>query len=112
MTTPALDPEMLLAAAEAACRAGLRAGLAELDARDLAQEAMMRALTTARPPPDVALAAWVYGIARNLGRDHRKAAQRRELLVRHPSAPPMTISRPCSRSGARSTSSRRRCARS
>jgi RNA polymerase sigma factor (sigma-70 family) len=79
-----LDAATLTDAAEAACRAGLRAGLAELDARDLAQEALVRALTSSRPPAGVSLAAWVYGIARNLGRDHWKSAQRRELLVDAP----------------------------
>lgn len=79
-----LDAATLTDAAEAACRAGLRAGLAELDARDLAQEALVRALTSSRPPDGVPLAAWVYGIAKNLGRDHWKSAQRRELLVEPP----------------------------
>ncbi len=66
----------LQAAAEAACRAALRAGLGDADARDLAQEALVRALTTAQAPAGVPLTAWVYGIARNLGRDHHKAARR------------------------------------
>jgi RNA polymerase sigma-70 factor (ECF subfamily) len=74
--TPALED-----AAEAACRAALRAGLRDADARDLAQDALVRALTSAQPPGGVPLAAWVYGIARNLGRDHAKSARSRELLV-------------------------------
>ena len=76
-----VDPATLNDAVEAAFRAALRAGLGELDARDLAQEAVIRALTSSRPPPDVPLAAWTYGVARNLGRDHRKSALRREQLV-------------------------------
>jgi RNA polymerase sigma-70 factor (ECF subfamily) len=79
--TPALDRAVLEDAAEAACRAGLRAGLREPDARDLAQEALVRALSSARPPDGVPLAAWTYGIARNLGRDQAKAARSREILV-------------------------------
>jgi RNA polymerase sigma-70 factor (ECF subfamily) len=75
------DASALEHAAEAACRAGLRAGLLEPDARDLAQDALVRALTTARPPEGVALSAWVYGIAKNLGRDHAKSAQRREVAM-------------------------------
>ncbi|HEY3804917.1 MAG TPA: sigma-70 family RNA polymerase sigma factor [Kofleriaceae bacterium] len=74
--TPALED-----AAQAACRAALRAGLRDADARDLAQDALVRALTSAQPPGGVPLAAWVYGIARNLGRDHAKSARSRELLV-------------------------------
>jgi RNA polymerase sigma factor (sigma-70 family) len=77
----AVDAPVLEDAAAAACRAALRAGLREVDAHDLAQEALVRALTTAQPPSGVPLAAWVYGIARNLGRDHVKAARSRELLV-------------------------------
>ena len=73
------DPAVLQDAAEAACRAGLRAGLCESDARDLAQDALVRALSTARPPVDVPLSAWVYGIAKNLGRDHAKSAKSREV---------------------------------
>jgi hypothetical protein len=42
---------------------------------------LMRALTSAQPPGGVPLAAWVYGIARNLGRDRAKSARSRELLV-------------------------------
>lgn len=76
-----VDPRALHEAAEAACRAALRAGLGEHEARDLAQDALIRALCTSRPPEGVALSAWVYGIARNLGRDHAKSAQRREVLV-------------------------------
>ena len=79
-----LDRPTLQHAAEAACRAALRAGLAEPEARDLAQEALVRALSSARPPAGVPLPAWVYGIARNLGRDHAKAARRRELLIDPP----------------------------
>ncbi len=79
-----VDPVTLNEAVEAGFRAALRAGLGELDARDLAQEAVIRALTSSRPPPNVPLAAWTYGVARNLGRDHRKSAQRRELLVDAP----------------------------
>jgi len=79
-----VDPVTLNEAVEAGFRAALRAGLGELDARDLAQEAVIRALTSTRPPPDVPLAAWTYGVARNLGRDHHKSAQRRELLVDAP----------------------------
>lgn len=75
------DTATLHDAAEAACRAGLRRGLREADARDLAQEALVRALGPARPPDGVPLAAWVYGIARNLGRDRAKAASTREVLV-------------------------------
>jgi RNA polymerase sigma factor (sigma-70 family) len=78
------DPGTLERAAEAACRAALRAGLPEVDARDLAQDALVRALTSARPPAGVALSAWVYGIARNLGRDHAKSAQRREVPMQPP----------------------------
>jgi RNA polymerase sigma factor (sigma-70 family) len=78
---PAVDRSALELAAEAACRAGLRAGLREPDARDLAQEALVRALSTAPPPLGVPLAAWVYGIAKNLGRDHKKSARSREVLV-------------------------------
>jgi RNA polymerase sigma factor (sigma-70 family) len=77
----AVDAATLENAAEAACRAGLRAGLREVDARDLAQEALVRALTSAQPPGGVPLAAWVYGIARNLGRDHAKSPRSREVLV-------------------------------
>jgi RNA polymerase sigma factor (sigma-70 family) len=80
----AVDPAQLQHAAEAACRAALRAGLQEVDARDLAQDALLRALSSAQPPDGVPLAAWVYGIARNLGRDHAKSAKRRELLVESP----------------------------
>ena len=76
-----IDRSTLQDAAEAACRAGLRTGLSEVDAGDLAQEALVRALSTARPPEGVPLAAWVYGIARNLGRDHAKSARSREVLV-------------------------------
>jgi RNA polymerase sigma factor (sigma-70 family) len=75
------DVTTLHSAAEAALRAALRAGLREPDARDLAQEALVRALTSARPPAGVTLPAWVYGIARNLGRDHAKAARHREIAV-------------------------------
>jgi RNA polymerase sigma factor (sigma-70 family) len=75
------DAPALEDAAEAACRAALRAGFHEADARDLAQEALVRALTSAQPPNNVPLAAWVYGIARNLGRDRAKSARTRELLV-------------------------------
>lgn len=75
------DVAALEDAAEAACRAALRAGLCDADACDLAQEALMRALTSAQPPGGVPLAAWVYGIARNLGRDRAKSARSRELLV-------------------------------
>lgn len=78
------DQHTLKDAAEAACRAGLRAGLRDADARDLAQEAMLRALSSAQPPADVSLSAWVYGIARNLGRDHKKSARQREILVEPP----------------------------
>jgi RNA polymerase sigma factor (sigma-70 family) len=78
------DPRTLEHAAEAACRAALRAGLPEVDARDLAQDALVRALTSARPPAGVALSAWVYGIAKNLGRDHAKSAQRREVPMNAP----------------------------
>jgi len=78
------DQHTLQDAAEAACRAGLRAGLRDSDARDLAQEALLRALSSAQPPADVPLSAWVYGIARNLGRDHKKSARQRELLVEPP----------------------------
>lgn len=77
----AADTTTLQDAAEAACRAALRAGLPENDARDLAQEALVRALTSARPPAGVALPAWVYGIAKNLGRDHVKSARHREISV-------------------------------
>ncbi|MDX2090016.1 MAG: sigma-70 family RNA polymerase sigma factor [Kofleriaceae bacterium] len=76
-----VDPRALHEAAQAACRAALRAGLGEHEACDLAQDALIRALCTSRPPEGVALSAWVYGIARNLGRDHAKSAQRREMLV-------------------------------
>src|SRR5690606_20859093 len=76
-----LDPTTLREAAEAGCRAALRAGLREHEARDLAQEALVRALSSAAPPEGVPLPAWVYGIARNLGRDHVKAARNREVLV-------------------------------
>ncbi|MGN6108150.1 MAG: RNA polymerase sigma factor, partial [Kofleriaceae bacterium] len=75
------DTPTLQQAAEAACRAGLRAGLSEPEARDLAQEALVRALSSARPPEGVPLPAWVYGIARNLGRDRSKSARQREVLV-------------------------------
>jgi RNA polymerase sigma-70 factor, ECF subfamily len=78
------DQHTLQDAAEAACRAGLRAGLRDADARDLAQEALLRALSSAQPPADVSLSAWVYGIARNLGRDHKKSARQRETLVEAP----------------------------
>jgi len=78
---PTPSPVDLRDAAEAACRAGVRAGFSDVDARDLAQEALLRALGPAPPPPDVSLTAWVYGIARNLSRDHAKSAQRREVLV-------------------------------
>jgi RNA polymerase sigma-70 factor, ECF subfamily len=77
----AADVPALEDAAEAACRAALRAGLCDADASDLAQEALIRALTSAQPPGGVPLAAWVYGIARNLGRDRAKSARSRELLV-------------------------------
>ncbi len=77
----AVDRAALEQAAEAACRAGLREGLREPDARDVAQEALVRALSSARPPDGVPLTAWVYGIARNLGRDHAKSARSREVLV-------------------------------
>ncbi len=77
----AADVPALEDAAEAACRAALRAGLCDADASDLAQEALMRALTSAQPPGGVPLSAWVYGIARNLGRDRAKSARSRELLV-------------------------------
>ncbi|HEY1547005.1 MAG TPA: RNA polymerase sigma factor [Kofleriaceae bacterium] len=77
----AADVPALEDAAEAACRAGLRAGLCDADASDLAQEALMRALTSAQPPGGVPLAAWVYGIARNLGRDRAKSARQRAILV-------------------------------
>jgi RNA polymerase sigma factor (sigma-70 family) len=76
-----VDAATLEDAASAACRAALRAGLTEVDARDLAQDALVRALTSARPPEGVPLPAWVYGIAKNLGRDHVKAAKRREIAV-------------------------------
>ena len=75
------DAVTLEHAATAACRAALRAGLTEVDARDLAQDALVRALTSARPPDGVPLPAWVYGIAKNLGRDHVKSAKRREVAV-------------------------------
>jgi len=76
-----VDAATLEHAASAACRAALRAGLTEVDARDLAQDALVRALTSARPPDGVPLPAWVYGIARNLGRDHAKSAKRREVAT-------------------------------
>jgi RNA polymerase sigma factor (sigma-70 family) len=76
-----VDAATLEHAASAACRAALRAGLTEVDARDLAQDALVRALTSARPPDGVPLPAWVYGIAKNLGRDHAKSAKRREVAV-------------------------------
>ncbi|MFT3695729.1 MAG: sigma-70 family RNA polymerase sigma factor [Kofleriaceae bacterium] len=77
----AVDTHVLEDAAQAACRAALRAGLADADARDLAQDALVRALTSAQPPGGVPLAAWVYGIARNLGRDHVKSARSREVAI-------------------------------
>jgi RNA polymerase sigma-70 factor (ECF subfamily) len=79
----ALDASTLEHAANAACRAALRAGLADHDARDLAQDALVRALTSAQPPAGVPLPAWVYGIAKNLGRDHAKSARRREVSFDH-----------------------------
>ncbi|NVB78791.1 MAG: sigma-70 family RNA polymerase sigma factor [Kofleriaceae bacterium] len=72
------DTKALEAAAEAALRAAARAGLSEIDGRDVAQEALLRALTSTPPPAGVSLPAWAYGIARNLCRDHQKSAQRRE----------------------------------
>lgn len=79
------DDAALLHAGEAGFRAALRAGLSEHDARDLAQEALLRALSSTPPPDGVALAAWVYGIARNLCRDHAKSARIR-LVVDVPDA--------------------------
>lgn len=85
------DVATLEGAAQAAFRACVRAGLGEADARDLAQEALCAALTRARPASaDVPLAAWVYGIARNLCRDHAKAAGRREV----PTAAPPDVDAP------------------
>ena len=79
--TLAVDTRTLEHAANAACRAALRAGFADVDARDLAQDALVRALTSAQPPRGVPLHAWVYGIARNLGRDRAKSARQREVVV-------------------------------
>ncbi len=92
-----IDRADLESAAAAACRVGLRAGLRDPDARDLAQEALVRALTSAPPPPGVALPAWVYGIARNLARDHAKSAQRREVPM---ATPPEASATPAPRTEA------------
>ena len=80
-TSSEVDANTLEHAATAACRAALRAGLTDHDARDLAQDALVRALTSAQPPAGVPLPAWVYGIAKNLGRDHAKSPMRREVSI-------------------------------